>query len=82
MTGEIVRVADQIAYPVEVFDAIRDGVVAWLDREGSITMAEYRDRFGTSRKYAQPTLEHLDELRVTRRKGDVRVRFRGAGTPR
>ena len=82
VTGEIVRVADQIAYPVEVFDAIRDGVVAWLDREGAITMAEYRDRFGTSRKYAQPTLEHLDELRVTRRKGDVRVRFRGAGAPR
>ncbi len=78
VTGEIVRVADQIAYPVEVFDEIREAVLVWLDREGSITMAEYRDQFGTSRKYAQPTLEYLDELRVTRRKGDVRVRFRGA----
>ncbi|HEV2127548.1 MAG TPA: SelB C-terminal domain-containing protein, partial [Thermomicrobiales bacterium] len=39
----------------------------------------YRDLFSTSRKYAQPTLEYLDEQRVTRRKGDVRVRFRGPG---
>jgi selenocysteine-specific elongation factor len=77
--GEVVRVSDQIAYPAEVFAAIRDGVTDWLDREGSITMAEYRDRFGTSRKYAQATLEHLDDLRVTRRKGDVRVRYRGHG---
>lgn len=82
VTGEIVRVADQIAYPAKVFDEIRRNVVEWLERAGSITMAEYRDQFATSRKYAQPTLEHLDELRVTRRKGDVRVLFRGAGAPR
>ncbi len=79
VTGEVVRVADQIVYPAEVFERIRDEVLAWLDREGSIALSEYRDLFDTSRKYAQPTLEHLDELRVTRRKGDVRVRFRGPG---
>jgi selenocysteine-specific elongation factor len=82
VTGQVVRVSDQIAYPAEVFDAIRDGVLAWIEREGAITLAEYRDRFDTSRKYAQPTLEHLDELRVTRRKGDARVRFRGSGGAR
>jgi selenocysteine-specific elongation factor len=29
--------------------------------------------FGTSRKYAQALLEHLDDRRVTRRVGDARV---------
>jgi selenocysteine-specific elongation factor len=77
--GEIVRVADQIAYPADVFTRIRDGVVAALDRDGTISLAGYRDLFDTSRKYAQPTLEWLDAHRITRRKGDVRVRFRGPG---
>jgi selenocysteine-specific elongation factor len=77
--GEVVRVADQIAYPADTFAAIREGVLAGLDADGSITLAGYRDRFGTSRKYAQPTLEYLDEQRVTRRKGDIRVRYRGPG---
>ncbi len=43
---------------------------------GTISLAEVRDLFGTSRKYAQALLEHLDNLRLTRRVGDVRV-FRG-----
>lgn len=79
-TGEIVRVADQIAYPTDVYSEIQSGVVAKLERDTTITLAEYRDMFGTSRKYAQPTLEYLDERRITRRKGDVRVKYHGAGS--
>jgi hypothetical protein len=33
--------------------------------------------FGTSRKYAQALLDHLDSKRVTRRVGDERVLGRG-----
>jgi selenocysteine-specific elongation factor len=77
--GEVVAVADQIVYAADVFEALRDRVIAHLDANGTIALAEYRDLFGTSRKYAQPTLEYLDERRVTRRQGDVRVRYRGPG---
>ena len=52
-----------------------------IDRDGSLTLADFRDHFGTSRKYAQATLEYLDQRRVTRRVGDERVRFAGAGAP-
>ena len=31
--------------------------------------------FGTSRKYAQALMEHLDEEKVTRRVGDERVLY-------
>ena len=78
-TGELVQVADQIAYPADVFAEIRSRVIEKLERDTTITLAEYRDIFDTSRKYAQPTLEYLDEQRITRRKGDVRVRYRGPG---
>lgn len=78
-TGEVERITHQIVYPMDVFETIRQRVLDKLNQNGQITLAEYRDLFGTSRKYAQPTLEHLDEHRVTRRKGDVRVRFVGPG---
>ena len=40
---------------------------------GEITVAELRDALGTSRKYAQALLEHLDATRVTVRHGDRHV---------
>jgi selenocysteine-specific elongation factor len=38
-----------------------------------LTVSALRERLGTSRKYAVPLVEHLDERRLTRRVGDVRV---------
>jgi len=48
-------------------------VVAAIERDGSLTLAGLRDELGTSRKFAQALLEHLDAARVTRRVGDERV---------
>jgi selenocysteine-specific elongation factor len=50
-----------------------DRIVAHLQANGTITLAQVRDLFGTSRKYAQVLLEHMDEERLTRRVGDERV---------
>ena len=41
--------------------------------EGEITLAGFRDRMGTSRKYAQVWLEYSDAAGVTRRVGDARI---------
>ena len=43
-----------------------------MRQHGAITAADARDLLGTSRKYAIALLEHLDELRLTRRVGDRR----------
>ncbi len=48
-------------------------VTEHLRREETITLAQVRDLFGASRKYAKALLEHLDGRRVTRRMGDTRV---------
>jgi selenocysteine-specific elongation factor len=40
--------------------------------EPTLTAAQFRDRFNTSRKYALAFLEHLDALGVTLREGDFR----------
>jgi selenocysteine-specific elongation factor len=47
-------------------------------RDGSITLAQFRDRLGTSRRPAQLLLERFDADGVTRRVGDARVLRRRA----
>jgi selenocysteine-specific elongation factor len=43
-----------------------------LRQKGQISLAEVRDLFQTSRRYAQALLEHLDAIGVTVRDGDFR----------
>jgi selenocysteine-specific elongation factor len=45
-----------------------------IDTHGSVTLAQFRDAIGTTRKYAQAVMEYLDGRRITRRVGDTRVR--------
>lgn len=71
----LVRVAPDVVFARSAYEEMVAGVRRHLDEHGQITVAECRDRFGTSRKYALALLEYLDQVRVTRRKGDVRVRW-------
>ncbi len=48
-------------------------VMETLRDQGSITLAEYRDLLGTSRKYAMMILDHLDERNITQKIGDART---------
>jgi selenocysteine-specific elongation factor len=71
--GRVVPVADGVVFAAEAYREMVDRVVAHLRSERSITLAQVRDMFGTSRKYAQALLDHLDSKRITRRVGDERV---------
>ncbi len=71
-TGAIVIVNDQIAFDRHTHDMLVAHTVSHLDREGEITLAQFRDLVGTTRKYAQAILEDFDRRRLTRRAGDVR----------
>ncbi len=72
-TGRVVDAGAGIVFEAAAFEAMTAAVRAHIERHGAITLAQARDLFGTSRKYAQALLEHLDRLRVTRRIGDERV---------
>lgn len=69
---EIVRVGDGLFYSVGYIERLKSAV---RDKFGKRPFAasEFRDAFGTSRKYAIPLLEHLDSIRFTLRVGDNRV---------
>jgi selenocysteine-specific elongation factor len=79
--GRAVRVGRTMHAHPEAIGAVRERVIAIVAAEGAVTLGRLRDELGTSRKYAQALLEHLDAARVTRRlPDDSRVlRRRAAG---
>jgi selenocysteine-specific elongation factor len=73
--GELVKIDENLFYTPAAYKQMREGILQAIDTQGEINVAAMRDLFGTTRKYAIPFLEHLDDLKVTRRVGDVRVRW-------
>ena len=71
--GRLVKVSDSVVFSADGYQRMTQAVVSHLQREGRITLAQVRDMFSTSRKYAQALLEHLDERHVTKRVGDERI---------
>ena len=69
----LVRISGNVLFRHNDFAAMIDRVRAATQQQGSITLAQVRDLFDTSRKYAQAILEEMDARRITRREGDVRV---------
>jgi selenocysteine-specific elongation factor len=71
--GEIVRVGEGVAFSAEAYGEMVNRVSSHIRDKGSVTLGQVRDMLGTSRKYAQALLEHMDAERITRRVGDERV---------
>jgi len=68
----LIRIGDSV-YRGAYIRALRARLETALHRNGHITVAEFRDLAGTSRKYAVPLLEFFDAAGVTLRSGDIRV---------
>jgi selenocysteine-specific elongation factor len=71
--GDLVQASPEVLFLPQSYEEMVTRVRSHIDQEGSITLAQVRDLFGTSRKYAQALLEHLDETGITKRVGDARV---------
>jgi selenocysteine-specific elongation factor len=68
--GRAVRIGRSMYAHPEAIASVREVVERVVRAEGSITLARLRDELGTTRKFAQALLEHLDAARVTRRQPD------------
>jgi selenocysteine-specific elongation factor len=68
--GMLVRLSrDLVMTPGLVAQA--EALVRGSGKDG-MTVSAFREAMGTSRKYALPLLEHLDQAKVTVRRGDLR----------
>ena len=72
-SGRLIRLTGDVAVRKEEFDEMLSTVTKTVKENGKITVSEFRDAFGSSRKYALAFLEYLDDTGVTRREGDYRI---------
>jgi len=72
-TNRLVRVSDVVLFLPGTIDVMKSWVQEAIQANGSVSLAQFRDHFQTSRKYAAAFLEYLDSIGYTLRKGDVRV---------
>ncbi len=70
--NDFMAVSPDIVFRRQDHDHMVAEIRRTIEKNGSITLAEVRDLFKTSRKYAQALLEHLDSSGVTVRDGDFR----------
>lgn len=70
--GELIRLTGSLLFTQNNFNLLRNHVIKFLEQKGSMTVAEFKDLAGTTRKYAVPLLEYFDKNRITFRDGNTR----------
>ena len=68
----LIPVSSEVVFRKQDYDHMVAEVKGLIQEVGTISAAQVRDHFHTSRRYALALLEHLDEIGVTVRQGDVR----------
>lgn len=72
-TDELIAVSPDVIFRKKDFDDMAEKIKQHIKQNGQITLAEVRDIFSTTRKYAQALLEYLDAINITQRKEDARI---------
>lgn len=70
--GELTAVSQEVVFRTQDYEAMVAKVKSAIRQKGQVTLAEVRDLLGTTRKYVQALLEHLDSVGVTVREGEAR----------
>ena len=71
--GKIAKVSETVVFSATAYQEMVDKIVLYIKDHQEITVANVRDLFGTSRKYAMALMNHLDQEKITRRVGDARI---------
>lgn len=69
----LVKVTDEIAFHKKIYDECLEKLKKFIEDNGSITLSQFRDLLGTSRKFAVALLEDFDRKKITKRIEDKRV---------
>ena len=73
-TGQFVQVSADVVFRYQEYQILLNSVSKHFLQYPTLTVAQFRDQFQTSRRYALAFLEYLDTIGVTVRDGDVRKR--------
>jgi selenocysteine-specific elongation factor len=71
--GTVIKVKGDLYFQGDLISGLKEKVVAFLKEKKEMSTSDFRTILPVSRKYMIPLLEYFDEMKVTIRKGDVRV---------
>jgi selenocysteine-specific elongation factor len=71
--GQLTRLSPEVILLTDTYNEFVEWLRNYLRQHQTINVAQVRDAFNTSRKYALALLEYTDEQRLTKRVGDERV---------
>lgn len=69
----LVKISPTVYMDADAYEKAVALLRAKIDQSGAVSLAEVRDLFGTSRKYAVQFLECLDKKKITKMVGEKRV---------
>ena len=70
--GGLVMLTPQICVHREVYEDVSRRTAEHFAENAELTLAQFRDMLGTSRKYALAVLEYYDKNKILKKEGDVR----------
>ena len=70
--GWLIPIPPDVVFRKQDYDLMLSEIMDLIKNKGSVTAAEVRDHFNTSRRYVLALLEYLDARGITRREGDSR----------
>jgi len=75
-TGILIKLNEDLYYHSDAYNEALKLLHSHFAAEKQLTLAQFRDITGSSRKYVQALLEHFDQLKLTKRVEDHRVAFK------
>jgi len=71
--GKLIMLAPQICMHREYYEKALTQFCKLADNQSNVTLGEFRNALGTSRKYALALLEYFDRKKLTKKVGDARI---------
>ncbi|AKL95126.1 selenocysteine-specific elongation factor SelB [Clostridium aceticum] len=70
---ELIKINSEIILHEKAYLEAKNMLIEHINKNGSISLAEFRDLLNTSRKYAVALLEYFDNIKLTKRLEDKRI---------
>lgn len=74
-TDKLVKVSEDLFFHADAVKVAQEKIGNYLSKHEQISLGEARDLLESSRKFVLPLLEYFDQVRFTRRVGDIRVLY-------
>ena len=71
----LIKLNQEIIIHIGAYDSAKIKLTDYINKNGSITLSEFRDVLNTSRKYAMALLEYFDSVKFTKRIEEKRILY-------